>query len=293
MKETFIYSSTVIGIMLVTIVVAYLLNRFFGRLIRRSTADMNSDPTNYQFFRHFINILVYIVGFSIAIYSIPEFRTLASSLLAGAGILAVSLGFASQHALSNIVSGVFVVLFKPFRINDQVKIREFIGIVEDITLRHTVIRDFENKRIVIPNSLVSDEIIVNSDFAKEKLCRFIDVGISHDSNVDLAKKIMEEELLRHPLHVDPRTEEELKNGTPEVIVRMLGFDESSVNLRVWAWAKDSSDGFVLSCDLFESIKKRFDKEGIGIPFPQRTIVYKNKPVNDKFELQDLSLLHFS
>jgi len=195
MKEKLIYFSTFIGIIAITIVIAYLVNRFFSRLIRRSTEDMKNDPTNYQFLRHFINALIYIVGFSIAIYSIPELRTLASSLLAGAGILAMSLGFASQHALSNIVSGVFIVIFKPFRVNDRVKIRELIGIVEDITLRHTVIRDFENKRIVIPNALISDEIIVNSDFANEQICKFIDIGISYDSDIDLAKKIMEEEVL--------------------------------------------------------------------------------------------------
>ncbi len=279
MKETLIYFSTFISIILATITVAYLVNRFFSRLIRRSTEDMKNDPTNYQFLRHFINALIYIVGFSIAIYSIPELRTLASSLLAGAGILAMSLGFASQHALSNIVSGVFIVIFKPFRVNDRVKIRELIGIVEDITLRHTVIRDFENKRIVIPNALISDEIIVNSDFANEQICKFIDIGISYDSDIDLAKRIMEEEVLNHPLHVDPRTPEQVQNGESEVPVRVLGLGDSSVNLRTWAWAKDSPDGFVLSCDLFESIKKRFDKEGIEIPFPHRTIVYKDKITN--------------
>ncbi|MFT5265727.1 MAG: small conductance mechanosensitive channel [Polaribacter sp.] len=276
MKENLIYFSTFIGIIIATTVVAYLVNRFFSRLIRRSTEDMKNDPTNYQFLRHAVNALVYIFGFSIAIYAIPELRTLASSLLAGAGIFAMSLGFASQHALSNIVSGIFVVIFKPFRVNDQIKIRDLMGIVEDITLRHTVIRDFENKRIVIPNALISDEIIVNSDFANEKLCKFIDIGISYDSDIDLAKKIMEEEVLRHPLHVDPRTPEQIQEKFSEVTVRMIGLGESSVNLRVWAWAKDSPDGFVLSCDLFESIKKRFDKEGVEIPFPHRIIVYKDK-----------------
>jgi len=71
-------------------------------------------------------------------------------MLAGAGILAVAVGFASQAALSNIISGVFVVIFKPFRVGDRLKINELTGVVEDITLRHTVIRDLENKRIIIP-----------------------------------------------------------------------------------------------------------------------------------------------
>ena len=151
-----------------------------------------------------------------------------------------------------------------------------IGIVEDITLRHTVIRDFENKRILIPNALISDEIIVNSDFTDDKICKWINVGISYDSDIDKAKSIMEDEVRKHPLLIDVRTPEQLEEQAPLVPVRVLSLGDSSVNLRAWAWAKDSADGFVMECDLYESIKKRFDAEGIEIPFPHRTLVYKNK-----------------
>ncbi|KAA3627403.1 MAG: mechanosensitive ion channel family protein [Bacteroidetes bacterium] len=273
-----LYSGIFIGIIIATFLVAFLVNRFFKRLIRKSTADMRNDPTNYLFLRHTISALIYIVGFSTAIYMMPNLRALASSLLAGAGILAVAIGFASQQALSNIISGVFIVLFKPFRVNDRLKIRELNGIVEDITLRHTVIRDFENKRILIPNSVISDEIIVNSDFIEDKICKWIDIGISYDSDIDKAKKIMEEEVLNHPLHIDPRSQQQVELGDPIVPVRVITLGDSSVNLRAWAWAKNSPDGFVLSCDLYESIKKRFDKEGVEIPFPHRTLVHKNKAV---------------
>ncbi|MFK7807000.1 MAG: mechanosensitive ion channel family protein [Saprospiraceae bacterium] len=277
MKESLIHFGTFIAIIIATIIVAYLVNRFFRRQIQRSTFEMKTDPTNYLFLRHAISALVYITGFSIAIYSMPNLRALASSLLAGAGILAVSVGFASQHALSNIISGAFIVMFKPFRINNRLTLRGLSGIVEDITLRHTVIRDFENKRIIIPNAVISDEVIINADFADGRICKYIDVGISFDSDIDLAKKIMTEEVLKHPLHVDPRNPEQIQSGTPEVVTRVLGFGESAVNMRTWAWAKDSPDGFILSCDLFESIKKRFDREGVEIPFPHRTIIQKDNP----------------
>lgn len=264
-----------IGIIVATIVVAFLVNRFFLRLIRRSTEVMNNDPTNYQFLRHAISALVYIVGFGIAIYTMPNLRALANSLLAGAGILAVAIGFAAQHALGNIISGIFIVMFKPFRINDRLRVKTFTGIVEDITLRHTVIRDFENNRILIPNTVISDEVIVNSDFAKDKICKWIDLNISYDSDLDLAKKIVAEEVLKHPLHLDPRTPEEIEKGEPEVPVRVLNLGEYSVQIRAWAWAKDAASGFLLSCDVLEGIKKRFDSEGVEIPYPHRTLVHKN------------------
>ncbi len=277
MNNTFVNIGIFLGIIAATVLIAFLANRFFLRLIRRSTEEMKNDPTNYQFLRHVINALIYMVGFGIAIYMMPGLRALANSLLAGAGILAVAVGFASQHALSNIISGMFIVVFKPFRVNDRLRIRELNGIVEDITLRHTVIRDFENKRILIPNALISDEIIINSDFVEDKLCKWIDIGISYDSDIDQAKEIIRDEVMKHPLHVDPRTEEQLNNGDPEVPVRVISLGEYSVNIRAWAWAKDSPDAFVLSCDLYESIKKRFDREGIEIPFPYRTLVHKNIP----------------
>jgi len=262
-------------IIFLTIIVGYLFNKIYSRIIKNSTSVMQNDPTNYKFLKHLILALIYIVGLSMAVYIVPSFRTLASSLLAGAGILAISVGFASQHALSNIISGFFIVLFKPFKINDRLMVRNFQGTVEDITLRHTVIRDFENKRIVIPNSVISDEIIVNADFGEERVIKWLDFSITYESNIDLAKKIMEEEVLKHPLHIDPRTEEQIEAGDPEVPVRVLTLADSSVVLRAWAWAKEAPDAFVMGCDIFESVKKRFDAEGISFAYPHRTIIMKD------------------
>jgi len=147
--------------------------------------------------------------------------------------------------------------------------------VEDITLRHTVIRDFENRHILIPNTVISNEVIINSDYKDDTICKRIDIGISYDSDIDLAKKIMAEEVAAHPLHTDTRTPQQIEAGEPKVMVRVLSLGEYSVNLRAWAWAKNTGEGFIMGCDLYESIKKRFDKEGIEIPYPHHTLLYKN------------------
>lgn len=285
MKEQILNSidhiAVFIAIIIATIIIAVVVNKFFKRLIHKSAEEINNDPTNYLFLRHAVTALIYIVGFSLAIFMMPNLRALASSLLAGAGILAVAVGFASQHALSNIIGGIFIVLFKPFRVNDRINLRELNGIVEDITLRHTVIRDFENKRIIIPNAIISEEIIVNSNFVDDRICKWIDIGISYDSDIEIAKAIIKSEILNHPLHIDPRTQEQIDNGDVLAPVRVMGLGDSSVNLRGWAWAKDYVDGFKMSCDLLESIKLRFDKEGIEIPFPHRTIV--TKPAKERIK----------
>lgn len=264
-----------------TLILAWLFNRLFSRFIKRSSILINNDPTNYQFLKHFISAIIYIVGLGVAVYSIPPLRNIATPLLGGAGILAVAIGFASQNALSNLISGVFIIMFKPFRVNDRLRIRDTLaGIVEDITLRHTVIRDFENRRIIVPNSVMNQEIIINADFNDDHICRWVDIGIGYSSDIELAKNIMREEAEKHPLHIDIRKPEEVAQGKPDVVVRVILLGEYAVQLRAYVWADNQANAFVMGCDLLESIKKRFDDEGIEIPFPYRNIIHHSIPPTD-------------
>jgi len=252
----------------------FLLKRHFQR---KSPRMFRLDHTQYSFINHFMSALIYLIGMGIAIYIIPSFRAFSVSLFAGAGVLAVILGFASQQAVSNIISGIFIVAFRPFRVGDWIKVKDVegvSGIVEDITLRHTMIKNFENKRIVIPNSVINNEIIENKNIEDNKVCEFLEMDISYDSNVDKAMKIMQEEAAKHPLFIDVRTDDEKADKVHPVRVKVLGFKDSAVILRAWVWAKNPINAFFMACDLKKSIKDRFDRSGIEIPFPYRTIVYK-------------------
>jgi small conductance mechanosensitive channel len=266
-----------IFILFLTSLVAFLVNKAFAKFIWQSAKLMQSNPTNYKFLRHTLVALVYIVGIGLAIFQVPELRTVASSMLTGAGILAVVVGFASQHALSNIVSGVFIVVFKPFRVNDRLKIRENLtGVVEDITLRHTVLRDAENKRIIIPNAVMGNEIIINSDYTDDKIIKTIDMSVSYQSDLQRAKAIMRAEIERHPMQCDPRSAEQMAAGEEPIPVRVTALGEYAINLRGWACAKNAPDAFVMGCDLLESMKDAFGKEGFIIPYPHRTIVHQQE-----------------
>lgn len=266
-QEKLITWGTFFGIILGTLIVGWIVNRLFKRYIQRSTTIMNNDPTSYLFLRHSLRGLIFVLGFSLAAYSLPSLRGLAGSLVAGAGIFAIAIGFASQQALANIVGGLFIVIFKPYRVNDRLRLRNtLVGVVEDITLRHTVIRDFENRRILIPNSVISEEVIINSDFGDDKICKWLELTLVHDSDIDLAKALMVEEALKHPLHLDTRTPEDKEAGKPEIMVRLIQLDERGARLRAYVWAKDSADAFAMSCDLLETIKKRFDEAGIRLTF---------------------------
>jgi small conductance mechanosensitive channel len=168
-----------------------------------------------------------------------------------------------------------LVIFKPFSVGDRVKIGQlYSGDVEDITLRHTIIKDFENRRIVIPNSMINNETIINSSLVEDKVCMFVDMGIALDSDISKAMSIMQDEGMKHKLFLDNRTTEQKERGDPPILVRVLGFSDNATQLRAYVWANNPDEGFDLKCDLNKSIKERFDREAIEVPYPRRIIINK-------------------
>ena len=107
----------------------------------------------------------------------------------------------------------------------------------------------ENKRYVIPNSIISEETIENFNLKEEKTCQHIEIGISYDADIDKAMEIMRRESESHPSCIDPRTPEEKEAGDPIVPVRVVSFGDSSVNLKAWVWADHPATAFRMGCDL--------------------------------------------
>src|SRR5210317_898259 len=237
------YSFIIIGTLLVALVIAKILRILISRFIKLSSKKLRIDHTQFNFLKNAVSFFVFLGAIIFIFYTIPKLKTLSLTLFAGAGILTAVALFASQQAFANIVSGVFIVIFKPFRVNDLVDVGNLPkGRVEDITLRHTVIRSFENRRMIIPNSVISSEILVNSSIVDETICNFIDMGISYDSDIDKAMQIIHDVGVAHPNFIDHRTEEEIKEGVLPITVRVMGFGDSSVNLRAFIWSKDHSSG---------------------------------------------------
>lgn len=259
-----------------TIVGASTVNLWFRHIIQKKKLQ-ESDTTNLRFLRYVVVFGIYFAGFLLAILAFPSLRGIAQTALGGAGIVAVIAAIASQEALANVIGGLFIISFKPFKVGDTVMLADTMeGVVADITLRHTVIRNYENKMIVIPNAIINKEKLVNFNLGELKCCERIEIGISYDSDIDLAKKIMQEACEHHPLILDNRSMWEKEQGAPVVRTAVTRLNDFSVTIRAWAWAKDYGDAVSLRFDILESVKKRFDKEGIEIPFPYRTVVLKNR-----------------
>ncbi|MEL4305704.1 mechanosensitive ion channel family protein [Methanococcoides sp. LMO-2] len=238
---------------------------------------MNIDETTYGLVRRIIVAVVYFSGFLVVIFSNQNLRDLSIALFAGAGFAGIVIGMAAQNTLSNIIAGISLATFRPFRVGDLLTIHGEYGRVTDITLGYTKIRTWDNRRLNIPNHIISDEAIINWSIDDPSVNWTIEVGISYDSDIDLARRIMIDEARKHPevmsyedlLHYQPHT----KLGD-EISVLVTELADFSVNLKLYVWVRDRSVAYGTGCELKEAIKKSFDAEGVEIPFPYRTIVYK-------------------
>ena len=201
------------------------------------------------------------------------FSSAMVSLLAGSGVVAVVAGFASQDALGNLASGAMLMLTHPFEVGDRIRIPDkgIDGFVETMTIRHTIVRTLTNTRMVIPNSTMNTLVIENLNMTDEKVVNLLEIGVSYNSDIELARRIMAEEVEKHPAFVDTRSEEDKAAGVPAVGVICIALADYSVTLRAPFTSSVAGSGFGALSDLRISVKKRFDEAGVSIPFPQRVV----------------------
>lgn len=259
--------------------VAFTLVITYGaqKLVKLIFHHFASNGIHDRFFSNMIVSIIWVVGVVSAISCIPGMTSLARTLLAGSGILAVIAGLAAQDSFGNLFSGMFITLFQPFQIGDRVRLvsQDITGFVEDITLRHTVIRTFVNSRVIVPNAVMNSAIIENSNFTTTVASSFLDICISYESDVKLAMQIMEKEISNHELFLDQRTPEDIALDKPKVTVLVRALSEKGVELRAMVWTKTVDDNFTACSDLRYRIMRDFRENGIEIPY-RRVVVIDGK-----------------
>lgn len=202
-------------------------------------------------------IAFYIVAFFTITIALGVLEIQITTLLATAGILTVAIGFAAQNSVGNIISGVFLLIDRPFQIGEWVEVEGNSGFVVSIDLLSTKIRTFDNLLVRIPNETLVKSTITN--FVAHPVRRYdVDVGVAYHEDVDRVLKVLREIAHNH--------RDVLEEPTPEA--RIKGFGDSSVDLRLRYWAR-REDGYRLESEIRGRIKKAFDEEGISIPFPQQ------------------------
>jgi small conductance mechanosensitive channel len=204
--------------------------------------------------------LVWLIGFLVVLSVVGVD---IGPALAGLGIAGFVIGFALQDTLSNFASGLMIMVYRPFDVGDLVKAAGVTGTVKAVTLVSTVITTLDNQVMIVPNNKVWGDVI-NNVTAQETRRVDLVFGISYTDDIEKARAIMNDVVRSHDLVLDD----------PEPVIRVHSLGESSVDFVCRPWCR-TDDYWDVHWDVIETVKKRFDAEGVSIPFPQRDVHFYN------------------
>lgn len=226
------------------------------KLVKRFLEKSHVDPTLVSFTKNVVYVLIMAL---VIIAALGQLGVQTTSFVAVLGAAGLAIGFALQGSLSNFAAGILLVIFKPFKLGDFIEAAGTAGIVEEIGIFTTELRSPDNKKIIVPNAKLTSDNIINYS-AKEQRRIDIVAGVSYSDDLDKVNKV-----LQQILAADSRI---LQDPAPTIGVLELG--NSSINFAVRPWV-NTADYWPVYFSLQEQIKKRFDAEGITIPFPQQDV----------------------
>ena len=251
---------------LVVFVAAFAGIYFAGRLLvlpllDRSLESRNLDEHARRPLKKLASLALVFVAVAVA-FGLAEYGDFLQSLATIAAAATLAVGFAMQDVLKNFAAGIFIFTDRPFRIGDWIEWDGNAGVVEDISLRVTRVRTFDNELLTVPNSNLTDDVIKNP-VAKDQLRLKFLFGIGYDDDIDAATDIIVEEAERHDGILDD----------PAPSVRLTELGDSSVGLQSRIWIADPSraDWVRTRGEYVTNVKERFDEAGIDIPYPNRTL----------------------
>ena len=257
---------TIYGLKILAALVIFIFGRWisrgFSRLARKMMTKRSVDPTLVSFGSNLIYVLL-LAFFIIA--ALGQLGIQTASFVAVVGAAGLAIGLALQGSLANFAAGFLLIIFRPFKVGDYIEGAGVAGTVEEIQIFTTTMKSPDNKSIIVPNSKLTGDNIVNWT---TKGTRRIDMvmGIGYDDDIDKAKQIMQQ-----VIDEDDRI---LKD--PPAKIALMELADSSVNFIVRPWV-NGADYWEVYFDTTEKIKKRFDAEGVSIPYPQRDVhIYEHK-----------------
>lgn len=253
-----------IGISLLLALAIIVIGRQFVKLILRlvtvAMEKSNVEDTVRIFVTNLLNTLLMILVF---IAAINQLGIETTSIIAVLGAAGLAIGLALQGSLSNFAAGMIIVIYRPYKVGDYIEAGNHAGTVNDIQIFSTVLKTPDNKTIVVPNGSIMSGSIVNYSAQETRRVDLI-VSCSYEDDIDQVKSVLED-ILKKEKRV-------LKDPEPKIAVSELA--DSSVNFIFRPWVK-RTDYLPVYYSLLEEIKKRFDQEGISIPYPQSDVHVHN------------------
>ncbi len=278
LRGEFVNPATLLGALfygLVFLVLAGLATRALRlavtNVLRRDERHI-LDRTVVSFLAQLGQIGIFLLALIFYAHLIPALHHLGTALLAGAGIASVVIGLAAQNTLGNVIAGISLLLYRPFEVGDQVQISApngpEVGVVESLTLGYTVLKTYDNRRIVVPNSTMASQVTTNLTTKDPRVMAVVPIGIGYNADLRKARQILVDLAKTHP-----KVQE-----VADCPVTQLG--NSSVVLSLRVWCEDSMAALKVQYDIYEQAKVHFDREGIEIPFPYTNVVLKREGKGD-------------
>ena len=250
-----------IVILIIGFTVAGWANRRITHMARRHA---KMDDTLFNFLGSIVRYAILAFTF---LFVLNTFGVRTTSVVAVIGAAGLAVGLALQGTLSNIAAGVMIVFFRPIKIGDFVQIADSMGTVKDITLNYTELANMSNVQIIIPNSEVWGNTITNYSIYQTRRTE-LTFGVTYDADLRRA-----EQVIRDTIMADDRAHAE-----PEPFIQVNNLGDFSVDFLVRVWC-DSAVYFAFQADMKRKVKEALDANGIGIPFPTRTIsVERGTPI---------------
>jgi len=246
----------------VVLLIVYLVGRAaVGSVVDRVMRRRGLDAHAQKPLRKVTNVVVLFIAVAVA-FGAAGFGNFLTALATVAAAATLAIGFAMQDLIKNFVSGVFIFTDRPFRIGDWIEWDGNSGVVEDISLRVTRVRTFDNELLTVPNSDLTETVVKNPVAKGQLRLKFV-FGIGYDDDIDTATEIILEEAENHDGIMDD----------PGPSVRLVELGDSSVGLQSRIWIDDPSraDFVKTRGEYVQAVKQRFDDEDINIPYPNRTI----------------------
>lgn len=245
------------------------LNKIFGIILKRK------EQIHIKFLKSISKVLLSIVACICISGLFTTTKALSATLLTSSSLLVAIVGFAAQQVLADVISGVMLSWSRPFNLGEKINISSLgiSGIVEDLTVRHTVIRTYHNSRMIIPNSVINKAIVENSNYNNDYIGNYMEVSVSYESDLERAIEIMRDTIAAHALVVDIRQDKTVGYKV-NVAVKELGDD--GIILKATVWTENIDDNFTACSDIRRLIKKNFDAEGISIPYRHVHVVTDQK-----------------
>lgn len=240
-------------IALLLIIIGFKIVNAVTRKLGKAKGVAKLEPSARNFILNALAVFIkVIIGVTaLAIMGIPM-----TSIVAVIGSCGLAIGLALQGSLANIAGGFVLVIAKPFSIGDFIISGDISGTVEEIGVFHTKVITIDNKRIIVPNSAISNATLVNATAMKR---RRVDLtfNASYADDIDKVERVLKETCRAHKLILDD----------PEPFARLSGHKDSALEYTVRAWCK-TEDYWTVYFDLIRDVKYAFDKNGITVPFPQ-------------------------